>query len=767
MTTTLDSLRRGLADRYDLQTEIGRGGMATVYRAVDRKHGRAVAIKVLSAEFSAHVTARRFLREIEIAAKLTHPHILPLHDSGTVDDLLYYVTPFVAGASLREHLAGTSRMTADAAAQMGVEVAGALAYAHAEGVVHRDVKPANILLEEGHAVVCDFGIARAAWPHPSHTTTGIAAGTPLYMSPEQWVDEAIDGKADVYSLGCVLFEALTGKPPFAQVPVGALFRRKAVGPAPGPRSVQPDVPSPLDQLVRAMLDPAPANRPSAAQVADRLRAWLPGTQSPGMRRQRWVWPGMALATTVAATVVASVIVSKPLTPTHGLVADRVMVGLFENRTGDPELEPLGGMATDWVTQGLQLAGLGDVVPTATALSAAAFVKDSKPADPIRMLAEETRSGVVVTGTYYRLGDTLRFHVQIRDVAHDKPLPAIGPESGAIKDVGDILQHVRQRVAGTLATARDVRIGETLGKEIRPPTYEAYRSFVHATELYTRNDPRGAIPLFREAYAQDTTFLVSLLFLALNHSNLGEWAIADSILHRVDRRRTELTPYYTAWLDYRMALLSKDRGSALAAIRHAVEIAPSSKAAYNYAAEALENGRAQEAVDALTAIDAERGAMRGWLPYWWLLADALHVLGRTDDERRVAETAMQDYPDRLVPIALRARVAAAGGDVGEVLDLLRSGDRLRQEERGPSIGAAYVDSGAELWAHGFGDRATPLFEAALAWYAALPPDRAAEPDARRQRVRALCWLRRWNEAEEAARTLVAEYPGQVDNRGLPG
>jgi len=216
MVDQLARLQTALTGRYTIERELGRGGMAIVYLAQDLKHRRSVAIKVLHPELAAAVGTDRFLREIEIAASLTHPHIVPLHDSGEADSFAYYVMPYVEGESLRERLSRETQLPLDGAVQIAREVADALAYAHSHDVVHRDIKPENILLEAGHAVVSDFGIARAisAAGGEKLTATGLAVGTPAYMSPEQLAGgEHVDGRTDVYSLGCVLYEMLAGSRP--------------------------------------------------------------------------------------------------------------------------------------------------------------------------------------------------------------------------------------------------------------------------------------------------------------------------------------------------------------------------------------------------------------------------------------------------------------------------------------------------------------------------------------------------------------------------
>ena len=233
----LEHLQTALAERYRIERELGRGGMATVYLAEDLKHGRRVALKVLRPELSPALGAERFQREIETASRLQHPHILTLHDSGEAAGLLYYAMPYVEGESLRSRL--TREVQLDAAVAVGIarDVADALACAHAAGVLHRDIKPENILLTGGHAVVADFGIARAldAVGADRLTETGLALGTPHYMSPEQAAGaRVLDARSDMYALGCVVYEMLAGEPPFSGPTAQAIMARHAIDPVPPP-----------------------------------------------------------------------------------------------------------------------------------------------------------------------------------------------------------------------------------------------------------------------------------------------------------------------------------------------------------------------------------------------------------------------------------------------------------------------------------------------------------------------------------------------------
>ncbi|HUF66414.1 MAG TPA: serine/threonine-protein kinase, partial [Gemmatimonadaceae bacterium] len=209
-------LKKELQDRYEIVRELGRGGMATVFLAKDAKHGRNVAIKVLHPELSASIGGERFEREIRVVAALQHPNILGLYDSGSADGLLYYVMPFVDGESLRDRIDREGQLSVDEAMRITLEVANALSYAHGKGIVHRDIKPENILLSGEMTLVADFGIARATSEANVRklTQTGMAIGTPVYMAPEQAGGEQVGPNADIYSLGCMLYEMLAGEPPF-------------------------------------------------------------------------------------------------------------------------------------------------------------------------------------------------------------------------------------------------------------------------------------------------------------------------------------------------------------------------------------------------------------------------------------------------------------------------------------------------------------------------------------------------------------------------
>jgi Tol biopolymer transport system component len=276
MPETVERLRAALADRYVIDRELGAGGMATVYLADDVKHRRQVAVKVLNSGLAAAVGPERFLREIEIAARLHHPHILPLYDSGEADGFLYFVMPLVEGASLRDRLDREQQLPLDDALRITREVADALGHAHSQGIIHRDIKPENILLESGHAVVADFGIARAisAAGGQTLTGTGMAIGTPAYMSPEQAAGgKNLDGRSDLYALGCVLYEMLAGQPPFTGPTGDSVIRQHMAAEPPDITTIRPAVPASVAAALRRALAKTPADRfPNAAAFPEALAA---------------------------------------------------------------------------------------------------------------------------------------------------------------------------------------------------------------------------------------------------------------------------------------------------------------------------------------------------------------------------------------------------------------------------------------------------------------------------------------------------------------
>jgi TolB-like protein/tRNA A-37 threonylcarbamoyl transferase component Bud32 len=435
----LEELREALREQYAVESEVGRGGMATVFVAEDLKHGRRVAIKVLSPELSSSMDGDRFKREIQIAARLSHPHILPVFDSGDANGLLYYVMPFVEGESLRGKLKRETQLPIEDAIAITCEVADALSYAHSFGVVHRDIKPENILLQGGHAVVADFGIARVIQDAGAEklTQTGMSVGTAAYMSPEQFSGEHIDGRSDMYSLACVLYEMLVGEVPFTGPNAIAIMARHTMELPPSIQIVRGTVPDELEGAIMHALEKVPADRfatvaqfkeavlgqGATSTYARRTRAYtkeIRGTRgfTPVRRRRRTLVLGAAGMVLLGVATLAARYFWHPGGPfvtqagnlARDLSANRIAVLYFENDTRDSTLDHVAtGLTESLISQLGQVEGLEPISAGGVAL----FQKSSVTIDSI---ARTLKVGTLVRGDIREDAGKLRVSVQLVDAS---------------------------------------------------------------------------------------------------------------------------------------------------------------------------------------------------------------------------------------------------------------------------------------------------------------------------------------------------------------
>ncbi len=503
-----ERLRIALADRYALERELGRGGMAVVFLARDPRHDRAVAIKVLRHEIAAALGAERFLREIQIAAKLHHPHILPLYDSGAAGDLLYYVMPYVEGESLRQRLDRETQLPLDDALAITRQVAGALAYAHSHDVVHRDIKPENILLESGEAVVADFGIARAitAASGDKLTQTGFAIGTPLYMSPEQAAGGgAIDGRSDLYSLGCVLYEMLAGHPPFFGGTAQAILARHALDPVPPLRTARGTVSGAVEQALDRALAKSPADRyTTALQFAEALggsgRSMVPPAGGGSRRLRAALGVGLALA-----ALGAGLVLRRPWrhTPQAAVgapaYAASVAVLPFESIGGGREDEYFSdGMTDEIITQLAQIRELKVISRTSVVALKGSHLTLSRIADTL---------GVdhVLEGSARRAGGRVRVNAQLIAAKTDAHLWARTYE----RDLKDVFR-VQEEIAGDvsralLASVQGLRPLSPGSRTEQPAAYDAYLRGTYWRQQRTRDGLLRAMQAFQEALAVDSLY----------------------------------------------------------------------------------------------------------------------------------------------------------------------------------------------------------------------------------------------------------------------
>src|SRR5438034_715967 len=653
MFDVLDSLRSTLAPRYDVEREIGAGGMARVYLAVEHHPHRRVAIKVLDPEVSTRLLRERFIREVDLYSNLSHPHIVPIFSAGEVDGLFYYVMPYVEGESLRHRLLRDRKLPLETALHIARDVADALAFAHGQGIIHRDIKPENILLSGEHAIVADFGIARAisAAGRLTLTQAGQPIGSPGYMSPEQAMALGdLDARTDIYSLGCVLFEMLAGEPPVASMTERRVHNWTALETSKALQGSQAGVARAVKHAISRALAPLPDDRfPTVNEFAAALGApaYRASVPTRGVFAGRW---GRRKALLLAGAVTllgaaAAVLLLGSRGPQ--LNDHRVVVAVLENHTGDGSLDNVGHMAADWVTQGLAQTGLVEVVSSMSVMKSSVAAREHGhihlDAAGIQTLGRETGAGTVVSGAFYRQADSLRFQVQI-SAAHDGTvLRALEPVAGPIAQPLVAVEAVRQRVMATLATLFDSRLSFWAKSAGQPPTFPAYQEFIQGLDRMVQFDSRGAIGHFRRAAREDTTFRLPLIFAAHEHMDLGEFATADSIAHAVERAPGRLSPldqHYLTWV------LAQGRAADITA--RLVE-APSLPPQPGWSPADIALIAALE----LAAHDhrAEAPAAGGWAVRWlesrppaeahsvanrFRLALAYYVGGRLDDTRRLLE-----------------------------------------------------------------------------------------------------------------------------------
>ena len=544
MTPVHERLAAALADRYHIERELGQGGMAIVFLAEDRKHHRQVAVKVLRAELAGMLGPDRFLREIETAARLHHPHILPLYDSGEADGFLYYVMPLAEGESLRDRLKREKQLPLDDALRIAREVADALSYAHAHGVVHRDIKPENILLESGHAVVADFGIARAVSAAGSDrlTETGISLGTPTYMSPEQAAgSDDLDGRSDLYSLGCVLYEMLAGDPPFTGPTAAGVIQQHITV---EPRSItqlRPAVPASVAEAISRALAKTPADRFNpVGQFAEALGT-AKERPAPAAHPQRaskravWRWAGLAVVALIVVAAVWALARGKSGPPPAAVSeTPRIVVLPFAN-LGSPEDEYFADGVTEEVTSRIGATpGLGVIART----SAMTYRKSEKS---IRQIGAELDVDYVLEGTvrWQRASNgpgRVRVTPQLIRVADETHLWADRYDA-VLTDIFAVQSEIAEQVAAalgvTLLAGDSARVMPT-----RSP--EAYDYFLRGQDytgrgLEVEDNLRTALGLFDRAVALDSAFALAHARRSYVHSTLY-WFRYDHTAARLEQAK---------------------------------------------------------------------------------------------------------------------------------------------------------------------------------------------------------------------------------------
>jgi tetratricopeptide (TPR) repeat protein len=774
-------LQASLGASYTLERELGGGGMARVFIAEDASLERKVVVKTLSPESPTGVDQQRFRREIMLAAALQHPHIVPLLGAGAGEGLLYYTMPYIAGASLRAQLA-SGELPVNQATKILREVADALAYAHRHGVVHRDIKPDNVLYDEGHAVVTDFGVARAVAAAAASTTitaTGVAIGTPAYMAPEQALaDPGTDHRADIYAFGVLAYELLTGRPPFHGTSAQQLLAAHATETPRQLSAARPAVPPALSALVMRCLEKRPADRPQTAEeILESLEAIATPsgtTLQPPARRRSPMWP---IKVAIAASVVALLAIAGwryiEWRANNAKAHKRIVVAPFTNRTGDASLDPVGAMVADWLMTALVQTGLLDVVDSRTATNG------SLGAEPVSIegeggvarLIQATGAGTLVTGSYYRRGDSLEFQAAIVDASSGKVLQSLELVRASALDPLRGIDRFRQRLTGALAALFEPALGAYAADvSAQLPAFDAYKEFILGVDMFQRLRMQDAAARFSSAVVLDTSFYAAQLWLAQAIGNGGRGAgrerEAESIYRWLDERRDRLRPLDRHSLDFSRALSRGDNRAALGFAQEAAALWPD-RWLYFASQSAMNANHPREAIELMLQAKPNVGFMRGWEFYWVNLTIADHLLGRYDDQLEHAVRGRKQDPNSPVLLLEEFDALAALGRTSEIQS--REGELLaiRVEHRGvrdESPAFSMLTVARTLRAHGHSAASVALARHAEQWLIAHPDTGRTIDNARRDALR---FQDRFAEARAFCESKLAVRPDDELLHGCAG
>jgi len=782
---------------YRIICPLGSGGMGEVFLAHDTTLDRQVALKRLPDAVAGRADRRtRFEREAKALAALDHPNIVTVFSVEEADGVPFFTMQYVEGHTLRRAIPARGLPLLDVL-NIAIPLADAVAAAHAHGILHRDLKPANVMLTpDGRVKVLDFGLAKLRQESSPDAVTltsgdatepGLVVGTVAYMSPEQAEGRPLDPRSDVFALGVLLYEMATGRRPFTGDTSASVISSILRDTPPPLSALRPELPSEVARIATHALNKDPEHRYQTAKDLrndlEALKADLDagklegsaragsdiseiGTAQPvgGWREHRAPLGAAAAVLIVATAITAWLWPRRTVAPSPLLDAKRVVVAVFENRTGDASLDPLGKMAADWIGEGLSRIESLQVVPSATVfdmIRGTPRATAAPPPDLVQGLAAATGAGLVVSGAYHLEGADLRVQARVTD-ASTGTLTACEPTSSPREAPMAAIDAARQRVMGALAVRFDPAWSWHPTETGAAPTYEAYQEYLGGLDL-VGSDDAAAVRRFKRALELDPAFVAPRMAIIGRSSEPAERAAQVVIL---ETQRGRLNPVQRQWVTVARAAVAGRNEEALVAAREAVRLQPPSTASnFMLAFYAQVAGHHREAVLDLSApldwarVFARPGARGGF--YFYNLAESLHLLGEHERELAEVRRGCAIHPDLLFLRTWEGQALAALGRTGEIDRVVDDGLAMAGNHAAMMLGVA-----TELRTHGHPEAACVLARRAVAWHRDHPPPRGSE--ARRRALgRTLQIAEMWDEAQVLYAQAARETPDDLEYKAALG
>lgn len=782
VTDTLETPKEELttgstfAGRYQIIEELGKGGMGRVYKVNDKETSEKIALKLIKPEISSDKnTVERFRNELTTARKIVQKNVCRMYDLGREEGNYYITMEFIAGQDLKGLIRQTGQLTVGKAVSITKQVCEGLIEAHTLGVVHRDLKPNNIMVDQGgNAKIMDFGIARTV-KGKGITGSGVMIGTPQYMSPEQVEGKDIDQRSDLYSLGIILYEMLTARVPFeGDTPLTVGIKQKTEIPK-EPIDFNPLISNDLNRVILKCLEKNKERRYQSAKELkselERIEIGLPTTDRVIPERKTitskeiTVTFGLKKALLPAIALVVIVVAALLFLWKKGpnLDPNLVAVAIFENQTDNSGIDHLGRMTADLITQGLAETDLYETVPTSTVDTTS---NEFQQGDFIDFLAKKTGAGRVVSGTYYLRGENLQFQSQVTNTQNQKVLFALDPVIGSVNDSDKIIRILQQEVMGLMAISLDENDKAWIQLGVRP-TYEAYKEWKIGVDTFNRGEQERAAKHFKQAMDLDPDFKTPLWLIAAYYLNYGLHKEAEDLIDRARGIRADLDPVTEALvLDYAEAVLRGDGESAYQALKRASDLIGSK--IFNYLIALSANGlnRPREAISRLKVLDPEGPYNKNWGGYWGNFTWAYHTLGNHKEELRIARQGLKFNPERRRFLFFEFRALTGLGRIKEIfLGLEKS--LAFPPKTGWNHGRLLWETAGCLRAHGYREESFRVLNQRLSWLGDRPEEENKTRPHRYAIADTLYFLEKWEEAQEIYQGLYDENPESITSLGCLG